>query len=205
MAQITDGFRAILSSPFVYSSFQTLMGAKKSRQRFVANYVRPEPGMSVLDVGCGPADILACLPGVRYWGFDISEPYINQAKKKFSNSGVFECKYLEAADLVSLPKFDVVLALGVLHHLDDEIAVSVMELASQALRPGGRLISVDPCFDPSQNLISRFLVSKDRGQNVRDKRGYEALGGHAFPTRTVRVQHQAWIPYTHCFMECTKT
>lgn len=121
MAQVTSGARAILSYPFVYSAFQSLMGAHKFRKNFVANYVKPLPGMKILDLGCGPADILGYLPDVDYWGYDISTAYIAQAKKRFGQRGQFNCKQLELHDLAALPKFDVVLALGLLHHLDDSV------------------------------------------------------------------------------------
>lgn len=204
MAQVTHGVRAILSHPLVYSFSQSLMGAHKSRTEFAANYIKPFSGMKILDVGCGPADILAYLADVAYWGFDISEAYIKQARTRFGQRGQFHCRQLQLNDLGELPQFDVVLALGLLHHLDDSIAMEVMQLAHEALKPGGRLITIDPCLVPSQNPIARFLINNDRGQNVRDKSGYEALACKVFPSPRVDVRHQAWIPYTHCFMECQK-
>lgn len=205
MAQITHGVRAILSHPFIYSSFQSLMGAHKARQSFVADFVKPFPGMKVLDIGCGPADILAYLPDVDYSGFDISEGYISRARQKFGKRGEFHCKQLQATDLEGLPSFDVVFALGLLHHLDDAVAIGVMQLASKALKPGGRLLTIDPCLDPLQNPIAGFLVRRDRGQNVRDKAGYETLARAVFGLPRVEVRHKVWVPYTHCFMECTRT
>ncbi len=204
MAQVTSGARAILSYPFVYSAFQSLMGAHKFRKNFVANYVKPLPGMKILDLGCGPADILGYLPDVDYWGYDISTAYIAQAKKRFGQRGQFNCKQLELHDLAALPKFDVVLALGLLHHLDDSVAVSVLQLAYEALQRGGRLLTVDPCLDPLQNPVARFLVRNDRGQNVRNTEEYQTLADKVFASPRVEVRHQAWIPYTHCFMECQK-
>ncbi len=204
MAQVTDGIRAILSHPIIYSSFQSLMGAHRLRKNFVANCVKPFPGMKILDVGCGPADILGYLPDVDYWGYDISEAYIAEANKKFGRRGRFNCKQLQFEDITVLPKFDVVLALGLLHHLDDSVALGVLQLAHKALKHGGRLVTIDPCLDPSQNSIARFLVRNDRGQNVRDRRGYEALACKVFSSLRVDVRHQVWIPYTHCFMECEK-
>ncbi|WP_339079457.1 class I SAM-dependent methyltransferase [Pseudomonas sp. TMP9] len=204
MAQVTYGIRAILSHPIIYSSFQSLMGAHKSRQHFVENFVRPFPGMKILDVGCGPSDILAYLPNVDYWGFDISEAYIEQAKKRFGGHGQFNCRQLQFEDLAALPKFDVILALGLLHHLDDSVALGVLQLGYEALKPGGRLLTIDPCLDPSQNVVARFLVRNDRGQNVRHKEGYQSLADKVFASPRVEVHHQAWIPYTHCSMECQK-
>ena len=203
MAQITTGLRAVLSSPIVYSSFQALMGAHRFRTNFTREFVRPSPGMRLLDIGCGPADILAYLPGVEYWGFDISPAYIAKAKDAFGDRGSFHCKHLEQADLQGLPRFDVVLAIGLLHHLDDPVAHEVLGLARAALKPGGRLLTVDPCLDPSQNPVARFLVRNDRGQNVRTREGYESLAAAVFGRVDAKVRHQAWIPYTHCIMECS--
>lgn len=96
------------------------------------------------------------------------------------------------------------MATGVLHHLDDEQAVGLMRLAHSALRAGGRLITTDPCFAGDQSVVSRFLVSHDRGQNVRDAAGYEALARAVFESPRIEVRHKAWIPYTHCYMESQK-
>lgn len=204
MAQITSGIRAILSHAAIYSFFQRLMGAHKNRPRFVADHVRPFVGMNILDVGCGPADILAYVSDVGYWGYDISHAYISQAQKRFGNRGRFHCGLLTKDALAGLPLFDVVLAMGLLHHLDDDAAQEVVQLAWQGLKPGGRLITMDPCLDPTQNPVARLLVTHDRGRNVRDKAGYELLIKRAFPTHSVNVLHQTWIPYTHCIMECEK-
>lgn len=204
MAQVTNGIMAILSKPRIYSLLQSLMGAHRSRRHFVVSYLKPFFGMKILDLGCGPADILGYLPDVDYWGYDISEAYIAQARKRFGKRGRFNCRQLQVEDLAVLPKFDVVLALGLLHHLDDSVAVSVLQLAHEALQPGGRLLTIDPCLDPSQDSVARFLVRNDRGQNVRNKEGYKELTDRVFSPLRVEVRHQAWIPYTHCFIECQK-
>ncbi|MBU3564427.1 bifunctional 2-polyprenyl-6-hydroxyphenol methylase/3-demethylubiquinol 3-O-methyltransferase UbiG [Polynucleobacter sp. MWH-HuK1] len=202
MAQITHGIRAILSHPSIYRVFQSMMGAHQGRKWFVENFVKSFPGMKVLDIGCGPADILAYMPGVDYYGFDVDGAYIKHAHKKFGPRGKFHCKQLQITDLESLPLFDIVLALGLLHHLDDSVAADVIRLATKALKPGGRFLTIDPCFDPLQNPIARLLIRGDRGQNIRDKTGYEALASVFFESPRVEVHHRAWIPYTHCIMVC---
>jgi SAM-dependent methyltransferase len=206
VGQQTTGLRAILSNPGVYSFFQNLMGTQKLRTDFVRDYIRPDADhRCILDVGCGPADILDCLPPVEYYGFDISEAYIEQAGARFGSRGTFSCGILKLSDLDNLPKFDVVLALGVLHHLDDETAGELCNIAYHALRPGGRFVTFDPCFTDPQNPVARFLVSMDRGQNVRTEEEYRGVASQVFSTHRSLVKHRAWIPYTHCFMECTRT
>jgi SAM-dependent methyltransferase len=204
MGQITSGVRGIFSSPLIYSAFQNLMGAHGVRTTLVEEFVRPILGCAILDIGCGPADILAYLPEVDYFGFDISDAYIARANKRFGMRGKFFCQELTYSDVEKMPQVDIVLALGLLHHLDDESAITVLQLASQALKPGGRLLTFDPCFDVEQNLVSRFLVGIDRGQNVRNGAGYASIASAVFESPRVEVRHRAWIPYTHCFMECTR-
>ncbi len=202
MSQVTSGIRSVLSSPYVYMSFQYLMGAHGVWRRFVKEYVRPFPGAAMLDIGCGPANMLSYMPDVDYWGFDISQAYVDQATRKFGRRGHFICKMLTEADLETLPKFDVVTASGVLHHMDDMTARHLLSLAHQALKPGGRLVTIDPCIVEGQNPIARFLIERDRGQNVRSAAGYAALVASVFAHSRIEVRHRAWIPYTHCYMEC---
>jgi len=204
VARIKLGVRAILSHPVIYSSFQRIMGGHQGRTRFVEDFVRPHAGMKVLDIGCGPADILAYLPEVDYWGFDINDAYIERARALFGCRGKFQCQELVVSDVENMPSFDVVLALGLLHHLGDEETVGILRLAHKALKPGGRLLTVDPCFEPGLNPIARFLVSHDRGHHVRNKAAYASFANAVFRSPRIEVRHQGWIPYTHCFMECTR-
>jgi SAM-dependent methyltransferase len=203
MAQVTTGIRAMLSHPLVYSSLQRLMGAEKLRVRNVQNHVRPFPGMRILDLGCGTAEYLNALPtDIVYVGYDMSPLYIAAARKRFGGRGTFHCGLLERAEVATLEPFDLVLGTGVLHHLDDEAARRFMSVASAALKPGGRIFTVDPCYAPGQNPIARFLISRDRGQHVRDVEGYRSLPRGLAVEVTGTLIHRAWIPYTHWHMEC---
>ncbi len=204
MAQVTHGLRGVLSSPLVYGAFQNLMGARRGWVDFVQEFVRPSIGGRLLDIGCGPGELLSYLPEMEYWGFDISESYIEHAKGKFGARGRFACKLLTAEDLKTMPQFDVVVASGVLHHMDDDAARDLVALSHTALTPGGRFVTVDPCWTDCQHPVARFLISRDRGRNVRTASGYEQLVSPFYAERKVTVRHKAWVPYTHCFMECMR-
>lgn len=205
MSQITSGLRTILSVPFVYSSFQVLMGAKSIWNFLTSDVMQANSDMAILDIGCGPADILDYLPkGIYYYGFDISSEYIKTAQRKYGARGHFSSKLLEESDLAKLPKFDYVVLTGVFHHMDDIQAKKIAKLAHAALKEGGKLVSVDPCYTPDQNIIARYLISKDRGQNVRVESAYKAIVNRTFKHVQSRIVHRAWIPYTHCYMVCAK-
>lgn len=202
--QITTGIRSILGHPVLYDFFQSLMGADRARRELVNKHIRPSEGMRLLDIGCGTARILDYLPPLTYLGFDLSQEYIEEALTRYHGRGTFRCAMVEEATLNDDPPFDVVLAVGVLHHLDDESVLRLLSLAKSALKDGGRLVTIDPCFDKDQSPIARFLVGKDRGQNVRSAVQYRELGCNIFEQVTGDVKHRSWIPYTHWIMECTR-
>lgn len=55
-----------------------------------------------------------------------------------------------------------------------------MKLTHTGLKPRGRLITIDPCLTPRQNLLARFMIAHDRGQNIRDAVSYRALPSSLF-------------------------
>lgn len=196
---------SFLGVPAVYRIFgQAVIG--DGYRTYVSQYVRPEPGQRVLDIGCGPGDILEHLPAVHYTGFDINEQYIAAARKRFGHRGRFFTGDVASVTITEeRGSFDLALATGVLHHLDDQRACSLLRLAHLALRPGGRLITYDGCFVKGQPRLARWVVSKDRGRYVRSPEKYLELVRPFFAQVTATVRHDLLrIPYTHLILACTK-
>jgi SAM-dependent methyltransferase len=199
-----EGLWAILGKADIYSMFQNALGADRVRVELVKNHVRPWPGMRILDVGCGPCDILHHLPNANYVGIDHSADYIARAKARFGERGSFICGdvRLLAADAVGT--FDVALAIGLLHHLDDSAADGLMRDIAPLLAPGGRLVTLDPVREEPQHPIARLMVDMDRGKNVRTESTYLAITQQTFPATSARVyRHLINIPYSHFVMECS--
>lgn len=199
--------RHLLGVPAAYKLFSRLVGADRSRSIFVSEFVRPSAGDRVLDVGCGPADILEYLPKVRYFGFDMSPAYVEFARKRYGDSGRFKCQRVsEASELADEPhSFDLVLAIGILHHVDRDEALEVFRIADRALKPGGRLVTLDGCYVDGQPALAKYLLSRDRGRFVRTREGYVELAKAVFDKVDVSVRHDLLrIPYTHIVLECER-
>ncbi|MDB5049474.1 MAG: Methyltransferase protein [Fibrobacteres bacterium] len=207
MSQIDTGIRRLLASPAVYDFFQDLVGARRARLRWIRECLKPFAGARILDIGCGTAELLKLLPSdIEYTGFDMSPAYIEAARRRYGDRGRFTCERAgvfeaSAADGPASGGFDIAMAFGVLHHLDDEEARQVFLGARKALKPGGRMVTFDPAFVPDQSVLARFAASRDRGRNVRSPEAYAALGRAAFPEIAVSVWHGALrIPYDHAIL-----
>lgn len=206
MAQITSGVRRLLSSPVVYDTFQALLGGDAARREISELYFKSKPGHAVVDVGCGTAEILNFLPaGIAYYGFDLENSYIESARARFGDRGHFYCQDVTLLEEGAIPPCDLAISFGVLHHLDDEGAKSLILSLYSRLAPGGRLVTIDPAFEPNQSFFAREMIKRDRGQNVRSGEAYMALVEAPFSEKRLTIRHDLLrIPYTHAIMECTK-
>lgn len=102
--------------------------------------------------------------------------------------------------------YDIVLANGIVHHLDDAEASQLFDIAWRALRPGGWLVTYDNVYLEHQHWFARWLVARDRGRAVRSREGYEALARSRFARVESAILHDTLrVPYTILVMRCIKT
>jgi SAM-dependent methyltransferase len=199
------GLHRILDRAGVYGALQKLLLRSGSRERYVREFVRPFPGCRILDIGCGPADILEYLPQSvgAYAGFDMNPGYIEAARRRWGGRGSFRCEKVEAATLPAGEAYDIVLANGIVHHLDDAEAGQLFAIARRALKPGGRLVTYDNVYLEGQHWFARWLIGRDRGRAVRTRAAYEALARASFPRVDGAVLHDTLrVPYTILIMTC---
>jgi len=196
--------RSVLALPWAYQLFFNVIGAPERSRIMVREYIRPRPGDRILEIGCGPGTILPFLPESEYLGFDASSGYIELAQKRFPGAK-FVCERVSQYTLPHREYFDVVLALGIVHHLDDSEALQLFQIAHSALKPRGKLVTLDGVWTNDQSRPARYLLARDSGQFVRSQQQYANLASQVFSTIKTSVRHDLLrIPYTHIILECMR-
>jgi SAM-dependent methyltransferase len=103
------------------------------------------PGMSLVELGCGPGWMtrFAARHGLHAEGYDIAPEMIAIARElaeREAPEAVFEVGDMETLELGH--RFDAALLYDALHHSPH--ADRVLASAHRALKPGGRLLLVEP-------------------------------------------------------------
>jgi SAM-dependent methyltransferase len=204
MPERSTGPWALLKRASVYTALQNLIGGPHLRRYIVERYIRPRPGDRILDIGCGPADFVPLLPEVDYLGVDHNPGYIEQARSRYGGGARFLRADVCAEGSGIEGAFDIILAIGLLHHLDDSQTAALMAAASRRVKPGGRMVTIDPALTTPQHWMARFIIRNDRGQHVRPATEYERLARAAFSNVVAEVRTDLLrLPYTHVIMECS--
>jgi SAM-dependent methyltransferase len=146
--------------------------AEHWRHRLIRNGTELEPGMRLLEVGCGVGAVLAVLgqefPGLQLSGVDIAPQQLEFARGHLQRSGVEAT--LAQADAVELPfadeSFDHVWMMWLLEHLADPVAV--LREARRVLGPGGGITAIEVDYstcraDPSTPAFEALVEAMVRG------------------------------------------
>jgi SAM-dependent methyltransferase len=200
-----QSIRSILTIPAAYQLWWNAIGGSSWARVLVKEHIQPKQGARILEIGCGPGTIVGFLPQPDYLGFDLSPSYIERARKRYPQAE-FVCERVSRFTLKKHQSFDVVLALGIVHHLDDAEARQLFQIANDALKPGGKLVTADGVLTDDQPAAARWLLARDRGEFVRRELEYVHLASSIFLTVHPWVRHDLLrIPYTHLIMECVRS
>lgn len=191
-----------LDLPWLYELSQHAVTRPTCWKLFTERYLQPAHGGRLLDLGCGTGIVLDFLPALEYWGLDENPWYIHHAQKKRKNAANFLCADLNKKPWPVKGYFDRVMATGLLHHLPDQDVLDLMKNVKAILKPFGKFVTFDGCFEDGQSPIARWLLSHDRGEHVRSKEGYEFLARSVFKHVSLHIERRFLrLPYSHLIME----
>jgi SAM-dependent methyltransferase len=194
----------LLDNPFMYDLWSRITGDVVVKRKIMTEYIRPFNGAKVLDIGCATGTMSTLFQetgSVSYHGVDLNPKYIEHAKRK-NYPGVFLLADIRNAGLLQ-NDFDLVTALDVLHHVNDDGAKALIEGAKKRLKQGGRFVLLDPVVRMDQPFFERTLMRMDRGKHIRSEKTILDLVRGSFTDVTVRtISHSYRIPWTECVFCC---
>jgi len=133
--------------------------------------IAPMPGIKILDAPCGTGALYnICMP-CSYYGLDIDEDRVADCVQHFPEG--FFC--VANASKTNFPDafFDIILAAGLFHHVDDKLAHKILEEFSRVLKSSGKIIIVDAIWPRNIfNIVGWIGRKMDQGDFVRHPKEY---------------------------------
>jgi cyclopropane-fatty-acyl-phospholipid synthase len=150
---------------------QTLEEAQFAKLDLIASKLALEPGMRLLDVGCGWGSFAihaAKNYGVTVTGVTLSPAQAELAREKVAQAGLSEQVEIRVADYRELPEgsFDAIVSIGMSEHVGESQIDNYSKTLFGLLRPGGVLLNhaiaaLDPEYDSLDDEFSMRYVFPD--------------------------------------------
>jgi cyclopropane-fatty-acyl-phospholipid synthase len=147
-----DFYRMVLGESMTYSCAvwtdpaRSLEEAQANKHELICRKLGLEPGMRVLDIGCGWGGMLlhaAEHHGVRAVGVTLSRRQAELAEKRAADAGVgdeVEVRYQDYRDVDDGP-YDAISSIGMFEHVGLSQLEVYFERCFELLPPGGRLLN----------------------------------------------------------------
>ncbi len=136
------------------------LGRERKFRQAALELVDIEPGMNILDVGCGTGSLTIAAKQRQgsdgaVMGIDPSSNMVNLAQEKAAKTQVEVDFQVGVIEKIDFPEnhFDLVLSSLMMHHLPDELKKDGLQEMHRVLKPSGTLLIVE--LDPSAfSLVS---------------------------------------------------
>lgn len=170
-----------------------LEGGYHGHKSVINRELSPIRGL-LLDIGCGTGFYARFFDAASYFGVDISPAYIAAAIQKhplhqFLVSSGFA---LPVAD----HSFGNAMISGVLHHMSNDDATSVLSEAARVLSPDGQLVVWEDIPSTARwNIVGHVIHRFDLGRHIRRPAEYRSLIEQKFVVRSERLMRSGFMDY----------
>ena len=151
---------------------------------------------TVLDLGCGTGELATLFASDGYVGVDVDANRVRFARRRLPLYR-FQCADARTWRNDGAP-FDLVLVCGVLHHLGDDGARTLLETARANVAPQGVVLLVEDIHGAS--LGARIVQSIEMGAHVRGPDEWTALVSSVVRIDRTETYESGVCPYV--LLEC---
>ena len=167
---------SILGNPVVFEWQQRLCNRYANLKKHFEDVLNVR-GKDILDIGCSTGTCASSVLDMhmnRYVGIDIEKRYVDHATKRYPQGAflLMDARAMEFPD----NRFDIIMFVGALHHMPNDVIEDCFGQIRRVLRPEGVVLCAEPLMTPGKP-ISNFLLRHDRGKHIRDLAGYQSLFG----------------------------
>lgn len=164
------------------------LGRERKFRQAALDLVDIQPGMKILDVGCGTGSLTIAAKLNQGFdgeviGIDPSSNMVDFARQKAVKADVevdFQVGVIENLGFDD-QKFDLVMSSMMMHHLPDALKVTGLKEVYRVLKPGGTLLIVD--LDPGAfslaSLIhghsSQLSTELETTRRIMENQGFEPV------------------------------
>jgi cyclopropane-fatty-acyl-phospholipid synthase len=125
---------------------ETLETAQERKLELVCTKLGLEPGMRILDVGCGWGSFAthaATRHNVSVVGITLSSPQAERARQRAADAGIADRVEFRVADYRELgdEPFDAVASIGMVEHVGSGNIDAYARTLARSVRPGGRILN----------------------------------------------------------------
>ena len=122
-------------------------------------------GKRVLDIGCGQGILAEWFPNDSYVGIDTDSESLGFARRRFHKNTFIR----QDATGLSFQNetFDLVISIGILHHLSNEQVKHHLQEAFRVLKRGGAIIVFDSVKPEKGDYFRLWMSRYERGTYLR--------------------------------------
>lgn len=131
----------------------------------------PKGDIKVLDLGAGLGNLAPMFSPKNYLGVELDPELVQLAKKDYLKYNFVQG---DITTFSNHQKYDLVIVIGVLHHINDRQLEQGLGVISKHLKKDGRAIileAIPPIY--KWNLPGRFIRSLDQGNFIRSYDDYK--------------------------------
>jgi cyclopropane-fatty-acyl-phospholipid synthase len=123
----------------------TLEQAQEAKHDLIARKLGLEPGMRLLDVGCGWGGMVLHAArhfGVQALGVTLTPQHVDWAERAIRDAGLSSDAEVRCLDYRDVPEgeFDAISSMGLTEHIGRAQLPTYFSILASKLRPGGRLL-----------------------------------------------------------------